>query len=168
MRVLTDVQRAQLAGMWDCDGHIGVTRRWRSGRPYFRPVVQIGQAKRVLPDWIVAVVGCGKVYAYKADAIANPRRGHMYQLRFPDSTAATFLREIRPFLILKLRQADLVIEMCERMTWNGRSLSAEETARREGIAAELAALNAPVDGVGKYASGPGSHGLKIVLQEKAA
>ena len=168
MRQLSEVQKAQMAGMWDCDGHIGVTRRWRSKRPYYRPVAQIGQAKRDLLDWIVSTVGCGKVYAYKADAIANPRRGHMYQLRFPDSSAASFLREIRPYLILKRRQADLVIEMCERMTWNGKLLSTEEVARREGIAAELSALNAPVDGVGRYASGPRSHGLKIVSQEKAA
>lgn len=172
MRRITEVQKAQLAGMWDCDGHIGVTRRWRSGRPYYRPVVQIGQAKRVLLDWIVSVIGGGKVHTYHPDRRANPNRPHMFHLRLPDGMAAWFLREIRSYLVLKRHQADLVIEMCDGMTWNGKLLSDDERARREGIAAELSALNAPVDGVGQYAAGPGSHklgarNLKIVTQEKA-
>lgn len=164
MNRLTDNQCAQLAGIWDCDGHIGVTRRWRSGRPYYRQIVQISQAKRELLDWVVEIVGGGKVYTQRKDNVAHPNRLPMFHLRIPFSMVASFLRQVRPYLILKKRQADLVIEMCDGMTWNGRLLSDEERARREGIAAELSALNAPVDGIGKYSAGPR---LEIVRKEAA-
>lgn len=139
-RALSEVERAWLAGIFDCDGHIGCFHRRSEHRssPFFRPVCQIAQTKRALMDEVVRVVGAGRVYKH-------PNRPH-YHVRLPDSVCRDFLAQIEPYLILKRRQAQLVIELCDRMHWQGRRLTEEERARRLAIQAELMELNKKLSG----------------------
>lgn len=135
MRRLSDLEAAYLAGCWDCDGHIGVTRRTdsRNQRDYYRPIAQIGQVKPAVSQWVADVTG-SKVYV-------TSRSYYSVRINFRDTRS--FLEQILPYLVLKRRQAELVIEMCTGMTWNGKRMPLEVVARREAIHAELRCLNGP-------------------------
>ena len=139
MKRLKKVDAAFIAGCMDCDGHIGLFRRKRSAKQriaqeyYFRPVVQIQQNKRALVEFISEVCGTARPWFSK-------KRG-MNGLRIRESDVRDLLEQILPYLKLKRRQAELVIEFDSRRRHQGVRLSEEEIARREAIHAELAILN---------------------------
>ena len=138
MPVITDTEAAYLAGFIDADGHIGIvrrtTRRGDKHYAYIRPVVQIGQAKRKILDWISDLVG--------GTVSIHGQRG-FYNLRFHAGTIRWLLPQLLPYMQVKKRQAQIVLEFTDlsRVTKNGKSLSENELARREGLRAECSALN---------------------------
>jgi len=158
VKLLGDIHAAQLAGIWDCDGNIGIARRYDKryeGRAYYRPVVQIGQVPRALLDWVVDVIGDGRVYKHG--------RRPVHFLRLPERVVVEFLERIRPYLILKRRQAELAIELSRSQAWNGKKIPPEVIARREAIWAEARALNRKRDGA-EYLP-PVRPRLRVVHQE---
>lgn len=136
---ISDTEAAYIAGFIDGDGHIGIVRRTaRRGHkeyPYVRPIVQIGQGKRLVLDWIASVVGEG--------AVGIHGQREFFNLRFHAGTLRWLLPQLLPYLIVKKRQAEIVLEFTEvsSVARNGRSLSEHERARREGLRAECEALN---------------------------
>lgn len=130
-------QASYLAGFIDADGHIGVVRRHREGtqKLYLRPIIQIGQAKRLPLDWIAGTVGEGSVHIHG-------KRG-FYNLRFHAGALRWLLPALLPYLVLKRRQAELVMEFLElsAVSRNGVRLSDFDLARREAIRAECEVLN---------------------------
>ena len=136
--MISDTDAAWLAGFIDADGHIGIVRRTtrRGDRHYvyIRPVVQIGQGKRAVLDWISDLVG--------GDLNIHGQR-NFYNLRFHAGTIRWLLPQLLPYLKVKKRQAEIVLEFTDlsRVSKNGRSLTPEELARREGLRAECSALN---------------------------
>lgn len=139
VRQLTDADLGYLAGIIDGEGHIGLVRRKRSWKRsperthYLRPVVQIGQAKRELLDHIARVVGEGSV-------AVHGQRG-FYNLRFYPGTMRWLLPQLLNHLVLKRRQAEIVLEFMSGPVWNGRELTENEHSRRATLAAEIRALN---------------------------
>ena len=137
--IISDVDLAYLAGFIDADGHIGIVRRnARRGAKeyhYVRPVVQIGQSKREILDWISDLVG-GSVHIHA--------QRNFYNLRFHAGMIRWLMPLVIPYLKVKKRQAELVLEFTKisSVARNGRSLSDHEKARREGLRVECGALNA--------------------------
>ncbi len=135
---ITDTEAAYLAGVLDSDGHIGVVRRTRKSTRqdyvYLRAIVQIGQSKKPIITWVSEVCG-GSVTLHNQRGIWN--------LRFYAGTLRWLLPRVYPYLVLKRRQAELVMEFMELCAvWrNGKKLTDEEKARREAIRAELEILN---------------------------
>ena len=138
MPTITDTEAAYLAGFIDADGHIGIMRRTRHSASrtykYLRPIVQIGQSKREILDWISDLVG-GAVSV-------NCSRG-FYNLRLHAGTVRWLLPQLLPYLKVKKRQAEIVLQFTEwsAVTSNGHRLSDYELARREGLHAECKVLN---------------------------
>ena len=138
MPLISKTEAAYLAGFIDADGNIGIVRRTTShdGRKYLyiRPVVQIGQSKRGILDWISDLVG-GTVGVHCQHGF--------YNLRFHAGTIRWLLPQLLPYLKVKKRQAEIVLEFTDlsKVSKNGKSLSAEELARREGLRVECGALN---------------------------
>ena len=141
MKQLTDADLGYLAGIIDGEGHIGLVRRRRTWKKslrthYLRPVVQIGQAKRELLDHIARVVGEGSV-------AVHGQRG-FYNLRFYPSTMRWLLPQLLSHLVLKRRQAEIVLEFMSHagvVLNNGRELPESEHCRRESLAGEIRNLN---------------------------
>ena len=139
-RVIAATDLAYLAGIIDGEGHIGLIRRKRSWKRdpqrmhYLRPIVQIGQAKRGLLDHIEKVVGSGSL------AIHGQRV--FYNLRFYTGTLKWLLPQLLPYLVVKRRQAEIVLAFIARATTHcGIDLSAEELFARELLAQEIRTLN---------------------------
>lgn len=140
MPKLSIAEAAYLAGILDGEGWIGVARRKRTWATepdreyYLRPACSIGQAKRELLDYIVGLVGAGSFRKRKGDRI-------FYELKFDTSTLRWLLPEVMPYLVLKRRQAELVLSFIEDCKYQGRKLTTEDLARREAIRVELEILN---------------------------
>lgn len=140
-RELSPADLGYLAGIIDGEGHLGLVRRkakWRKDQAhYLRPVVQIGQAKREMLDHLALVVGAGSVAIYGTRIFFN--------LRFYPSTLRWLLPQLLPHLVIKRRQAEILIEFLSACAYHpsGRyhPLTAEQWMRRELLGEEMRRLN---------------------------
>lgn len=137
---VSETDLAYLAGIIDADGHIGLVRRKRSWKRspdrthYLRAVMQIGQAKKPLLEHIQRVVGAGTI-------ITNERGRVFYNLRFYPGILAWIIPMLMPYLVVKRRQAEIVLQFIEDLKYRGKELSAEIFLRRELLAEECRRLN---------------------------
>ena len=100
---------------------------------HLRPVVQIGQAKRLMLDHIANVVGTGSL------AIHGTRI--FYNLRFYPGTLRWLLPQLLPHLVVKRRQAEILIKFLDECKYHGKKLTTEQLLRRELLAEEIRRLN---------------------------
>lgn len=143
MNVLDPTHAAYIAGVIEGDGHIGLVRRknsWRkdgtSRGSYLRPIVQIGQAKPELLEHIMFLVGEGKIAHYKQRCF--------YNLRYFPTVLRELLPQLLPFLFIKRRQAEIVLEFLECCAYKpqwGKVLPETVLQRREVLAQECTRLN---------------------------
>ena len=140
MRDLSPTDAAYIAGFLDGEGWFGVTRRkraWAGGDGhYLRPAGSATQKIRAPLDWIKDRVS-GTV------SVRNTPHGVMHELRFHTGALRWMIPQILPHLIVKRRQAELVLQFIYECKYQGKKLTVEQIARREGIRAELDALNTP-------------------------
>jgi hypothetical protein len=122
----------------DADGSFSLVRRPRSWATdpdrthYLRPITQVGQKKRSVLDYIAECVGAGKI---------NVSKEGVYNLRWNPPTLRWLLPELLPHLVLKRRQAEILIEFMDRCRYKGKKLTDEEIASREALRAEMETLN---------------------------
>lgn len=137
MPQITETQAAYIAGCLDSDGHIGIMRRQRKGQsaPYLRPIVQFGQKRTTVQNWMMEVTGAG--------ATQEHRKGNFFNLRFHAGTLRWLLPQVYPFLVLKRRQAELAMEFLSlsSVSRNGVALTDEQKAKREAMRFECELLN---------------------------
>ena len=126
MSSLRPEEAAYIAGFLDGEGHIGIVRRnYGKAHAYMRPIVQVGQVNRLPLDWICNRIGQHSGMERRANK--HPHRD-FYNLRLHAGTARWLLPQILPYLVLKRRQAEVVLEFLamSSVSKNGRSMSAEE------------------------------------------
>jgi hypothetical protein len=131
----------------DCEGSVGVSYSVRASRPnrttFYFPFISVNNTKKAFLSHFRKLVGC----THKKIRIENKRyenRKNVYQL---DITSAPWiyalLKQIRPYFIIKGKQADLVMEFIEiidniKRNNNGRIVYTE---RVHEIYRELKRLN---------------------------
>lgn len=124
----TDV--AWLAAVIDCEGWIGLRRRKskvHNGWAYWGSV-GVGNTNKLLIDKLVAITGVGKV-AFRAK---RPPAKDQYDWNlWSYDEVRDFLVTIRPRLILKGAQADIILAMAAKSAQDptGRRLAWEACAR---------------------------------------
>lgn len=140
MSRLTDKEAAYIAGFIDGEGWFGVSRRvrkWADGEGvYLRPVGSVSQKIRAPLEWIAERTG-GSISVGKRD-----KWEPVHQLRFHSGVLRWLIPEVMPYLLVKKRQAELVLQFLTECRYQGKKLTNEQLARREGIRAELECLNA--------------------------
>lgn len=135
MNELSIQDAAYIAGIIDGEGCVLVGRTktgpaakgCRTGFAY-RSCVSVTLTCRPLLTWLRVVTGVGKICR------ATSKQGHSLAWRWQvwSIEAASLLGAIRPFLRIKIRQADNLIEFQSIMRRPGRrGLSEEEWARRQ-------------------------------------
>jgi hypothetical protein len=125
---------AYAAGVIDSDGHITASRklgkqRLDGSRSYvYAPRIGVGQIKSVVPEWFVVTFGVGAVFEVEL----RPGRVRAFLWQAYSAEAAFVVRLLVPYLLLKRRQASLVIELAELLAARKARvpLSAEDEARR--------------------------------------
>ena len=140
---LTDLERGYIAGILDGEGWLGITirkRNWkRSTVPhYHRPACVIGQAKPHVLDWLTEVLGTSD--------IAIERRTKFRQLRLHPPCLRWLLPQIIPVLVLKKRQAEILLEFISDCRYQGKELTHEQWEAREQLRVEIMKLNEKPNG----------------------
>lgn len=141
--VLSDTDRAYLAGLFDGEGSIGYYSRKRPGRGHRLNVCIVNTDFRLL-SWLRARIEYG-VYR-----VRKPKRARDIKLKWEwmlDSKrhAKEFLDLIRPYLIIKADQVDLLLQLVdEEQKYKRRSggprLTEEMLNRRTFVEHELKRL----------------------------
>ena len=141
-------ERAYMAGIIDGEGCIYVNRRKPTGRrvtPGYGVKVIVTTTDRCLVDWMIEKAGLRSVFHVK-----NPpgNRRSKWLCTWNNNHADRLLRQLQKFLVIKTRQADIGIKLCEhlkrsryRAGGTGKPVLKKEVEFREKIKQEIAALN---------------------------
>ena len=104
---LTEAQKAYLAGIIDGEGSLTIVKN-KSGKLW--PILSITQKNPQLLYWIKNTIGHGYICRRKRDIY------HFYLRR--QSLIKDLLGLIKPYLILKRKQAEILIQFCENRLKN--------------------------------------------------
>lgn len=137
-----------LAGFMDGEGTISLTtRRSRNGRrrPYWEPVVSLVNTNQGVMASIFAQWGGSISNTLRAPS-RPPNHRVCYHIKWYGSAAMYLIESIRPYLLMKQQQADLVHEFMTRVSkmppTGRRGLSDEEFEWRKETAVKVQLLNA--------------------------
>jgi len=110
----TDVQASWLAALWDGEGSIGILKTRTTDRPTRRFAANVGvyNTHLGLMERVSHLLG-GHVFQKESRANGNHRA--VYRLHVKARLILPFLKAIRPYLIIKAKQADLVIAFREAL-----------------------------------------------------
>lgn len=110
---------AYCAGVLDSDGHIGIHVNWYkvrspkwadSKQPTYQPRCSVKQLDHQAIELFGETFG-GHYYVDMNNVRGSARPINIWQVH--SAMAGRFLREIRPYLRIKCRQADLALELCD-------------------------------------------------------
>ena len=99
------------AGMMDCDGYISV--RKNAHNDTYQQKIGFSNTNVKIIEWIVKNFG-GKMP--KEYVIDNMKYKNSYRWQLTGSNSYKLLKKIRPYLIIKCEQAELAIELYEKVT----------------------------------------------------
>lgn len=147
----TDTDCAYAAGFTDADGSILVFeskhKKYLSGSR-FTPYVTIVGIDLPALEWIRDTFQVGSIQKknHRKDTGPVKARFQTYHLVISQQAALTFCRMIRPYLRIKQRQCDLIIEYYEKALWRKsvpgqRHLPSNEIERRKSLAEMSRFLN---------------------------
>jgi len=103
---------AWLAGIVDCDGGFYIERSkapWKRGKTY-RPILQFANTNRVFLEKIKEILDCGMIRELKNTQSRGSNWKKEYELRIFASGIRRIVPNILPFLLIKRRQALLIME----------------------------------------------------------
>ena len=100
---------AYVAGLIDGAGCLRIHRQSKKTTSTFTAIVQMNMSNkaRQIGEQMVQTFG-GSLYEVKS---TNPKWSDQWQWRISGDVARNFVKQIRPFLMLKQKQADLILEL---------------------------------------------------------
>jgi hypothetical protein len=116
MQVHNDLDLSYMAGVLDSDGHIGVHVNWYKVRsmgdakqPTYQPRCSVKQLDPEAIELFHQTFG-GHCYVDSNNTRGSARPINVWQVH--SAACRSILEALRPFLRIKTRQADLVLELC--------------------------------------------------------
>jgi hypothetical protein len=135
---------AYFAGILDGEGNVSIERvapnaKQRTHNPRHQARVTVVNTSPELIEWLVAHFG-GTVQARKIDPLKHKQT---WAWRLAEIPVLALLKLTLPYLVIKRRQAELVIEFVEgRVNFRGyKMITPEELARRDRLWNEIKRLN---------------------------
>jgi hypothetical protein len=128
------IQNAYLAGIIDGEGTITLNKHKQGTYSAF---IIVASTNRPLIDWIQQISGYGQIYAGKPRK-ANHKVVYTWKV-CKNENSFGFLNRIKPYLVIKKRQADLLWEYLTNK--RKRNNTRKYSDRDHQIFAELAILN---------------------------
>ena len=100
---------AYVAGLIDGEGCLRIHRQSKKTTSTFTAIVQLNMSNkaRVIGEQMAETFG-GSLYEVKSP---NPKWSDQWQWRISGDVASNFVMQIRPFLMLKRKQADLILQL---------------------------------------------------------
>lgn len=140
--MLKETEKAYLAGVIDGEGTVSIVKLIRRGygNVYYVASVEVSNTNLKLLNWVSDRVGGAKVPDRRKKVNGQKI---VYRLGLRDRLAENVLREVSSYLVIKDRQAELVMELRSRIRKNGdRSrLTDSEREYRKRLYIECAKLN---------------------------
>lgn len=139
---LTETDLAYIAGIFDGEGCIGYYRTSKTGTPYYHALVNITMTEGMLVNKLPELFGFGKVSIHKAKPDQNRRTAYQWQVGHKKQVQK-FLESIRPYLVGKADQADVVLDLFkdeEKYVRCQGSVTPEVISRRQQVELKLKAL----------------------------
>lgn len=152
---LKETQKAYVAGLVDGDGNINIAGNYEYRKNTWVLSVCIYncdlKALEIIRDWM----DMGSIYSRKRDD--NWQENH--RLKFRAKSAASLLKKIYPYLIIKKKQAKIALEFAEtfkKSNYTGcsfldkpRRLKEETVQRRKYLKQKLQSLTGKANYLGK-------------------
>ena len=141
MNELTEAELGYLAGLLDGEGCINITK---DGPRYYKLQVTFSQTNEALLSHWQQRTGIGKVYL---KPVRGRNRSDCWEWHMNHQRAATLLRAILPYVILKKQEATVAIEfmdMCAKQlpSYHGGAMTDEMLETREAYKDKLHDLKA--------------------------
>ena len=114
-RAMSSVEAAYFAGFIDGEGTITTVRTKReSSRSGFRyqPILQVAQCETDVLEWLRKVSGNGRIVSAYVKKVREFHRT-LYKLTFSPNQIRHVLPQVRPYLRVKAKQADLLQEFLD-------------------------------------------------------
>lgn len=142
---MKEVEKAYCAATIDCEGTISISHKSKlSQKRNVSKTIRVTNTNILLLEWLKAVTNLGKVSLLSTKSTFFDRRCKpLYGWTLCGKSIKSFLIEIMPYLILKRRQAELMLESIE-LSWHrgkGKEYSQEIWQRQIEIKSELNKLN---------------------------
>jgi hypothetical protein len=102
MTRMADTELAYLAGIVDGEGTITIARRQR----FFRPAMTVANTSMLLVDWF-------RERGFTSHRAVNNKGRPFWRLGWGGYSLGEALKPLLPFLVIKRRHAELLIEFCE-------------------------------------------------------
>jgi hypothetical protein len=134
------------AGLIDAEGHIGIASGVapRSVNRYYHVRVIISNTDQRMLDWLVANFG-GWISAPHNRKDAKPAWKPLRQWGLQGANAATFIRAVQPYLVLKAEQAVIALTLRDLSPtsgrWKGRAVPPNISEQREALKQRIHELN---------------------------
>ncbi|NIU00682.1 MAG: hypothetical protein GWN01_07015 [Nitrosopumilaceae archaeon] len=133
-----------LAGVLDSDGSLSINRTLNHGKTrQYRPVFQltwkyIDETMKIM-EYLKEKYG-GSVFIEKSKKKLN-MNGHYLAYKLDSKGLKQLLKEIRPYLLIKYKQCDLLIELLNTLKGKGTRPSEEVWERRKQLYEECKKIN---------------------------
>ena len=135
---LSQTDIAYFAGIMDGEGSISLKKVNTEYKPKYRPCMTVGSTDPLLVRWILDRFG-GSPSVLKAK---SPKHKHFFKIDWQSKDdVKTILHLLIPYLIIKKRQAELVLSAVDLLPGLGRKLNDEDRELLEEAAAGIASLN---------------------------
>ena len=138
MLILTETEKAYLAGIFDGEGSVGYYLKKKTG--YHRAQIAIYNSNPSIMQWLREKVGYGSISTSKASKYTN-----WAWICNSKPQVIEILKSIQSYLIIKADQVDLLLEFLDaeqkdRGVGSGKRLSKEEIASRNELQDRLKLL----------------------------
>ena len=134
----TEIERAYAAGFFDGEGTVTIRTELRKTCKTHVLQIAIGITDRAPLEWMSERFG-GNI---RGPVIrASERHKPIYFWQLSAAKAGTFLEEVRPYLLLKAKQADIALELRRIKGSQGVRPSDEQIAARDALKEALTVLN---------------------------
>jgi hypothetical protein len=142
---LSDVDAAYIAGFVDGEGSIGLWKETRKDNRIgwrYKPVLTAANTDIPVLEWIRSVTGVGSIveHCWVNPVATTGGRRTCYVWRCSPQPTKHVLGQILPFLRLKPRQAELVLEF-QSVMFAGKHMDIADYEKAEEIYHELRRLN---------------------------
>jgi hypothetical protein len=140
-KVLSPTEAAYVAGFMDGEGTLTIGRQKRpENRAGFRylPIMVVANSHVVGLEAIRSLCGNGRVITCTRSKVLIHK--HVYRLQWTAHQIRHLLPQIKPYLLLKHLQADLLEDFLDLIV-NGRNTTPEQWAEMERLRVEIRALN---------------------------
>jgi hypothetical protein len=136
MATLTEVQRAYLAGIIDGEGCFNIYRSGKRPRVDYALRVHVMTTSKELAVWLSANIG-GSIHSRESKHGWKTR----YEWFFDRSVIDELIKTIRPYLVIKPKQADLALRFRESFATRTAPLTPNVRALREDCYQAMKRLN---------------------------